>query len=138
MDSSVSSQDPFKEVSGSPSAGPHRSPTSSPPPLRAVWRRARQTLGHASKSPASSRPKSRRDSGRSGPHPPPVRRSLAILAEHVGFQIMFIPSIVIALLSQNLILGGIYRKSYRKLIYQPFSSYQSNYQYLFNTYLSYQ
>ena len=74
----------------------------------------------------------KRSSSSAGP------RSLAILAEHVGFQIMFIPSIVIALLSQNLIFGGIYQKSYRKLIYQPFSSYQSNYQYWFNTYLSYQ
>ena len=64
MDSSVSYQDPVKEVSGSPPAGPHRSPTSCQPPLRAVWRRARQTLGHASKSPASSRPKSRRDGGK--------------------------------------------------------------------------
>ena len=33
---------------------------------------------------------------------------------------MFIPSIVIALLLQNLILGGIYRKNYRKSIDKTF------------------
>ena len=127
MDSSVSSQDLFKEVSGFPSAGPHCSPTSCLPPLRAVWRRARQTLGHASKSPASSRPKSRRDSGRSGPHPPPVRRSLAILAKHVGFQIMFIPSIVIALLCLNRVIFDIAGKKFRipkfslNLLFQSFN-----------------
>ena len=42
---------------------------------------------------------------------------------------MFIPSIVIAFLSQNLSLGGIYQKS--------FSNYWSNYQYWFNTSLNY-
>ena len=39
-----------------------------------------------------------------------------------------------AFLSQNLILGGNYRKSYRKSIFRPFS-YRSNYR--FNTSLNY-
>ena len=42
-----------------------------------------------------------------------------------------------AFLSQNLILGGNYRKSYRKSIYRPFSNYRSNYRYRFNTSLNY-
>ena len=42
-----------------------------------------------------------------------------------------------AFLSQNLIFGGNYRKSYRKSIYLPFSNYRSNYRYRFNTSLNY-
>ena len=61
----------------------------------------------------------------------------AIRAEHVGLQKIFIPSIVIAVLSQNLILGEIYRKSYRKSICRPFSNYWSNYPYRFYTFWSY-
>ena len=43
-----------------------------------------------------------------------------------------------AVLSQNLVLGGIYWKSYWKSIYWPFSNYWSNYRYRFNTSLYYQ
>ena len=40
-------------------------------------------------------------------------------------------------MTQNLILEGIYRKSYQKSIYWPFSNYRSNYRYQFNNYLNY-
>ena len=50
---------------------------------------------------------------------------------------MFIPSIVIAVLSENLIFGEIYRKNYRKSICRPFSNYRSNCWYWFYTFWSY-